>query len=152
MASSRCKSFVGLVAASSLFVASTGAVAETRAAPIHQLSSLAAVAGMSSTVQESEPCNAATAVDPNNPSAADVRSDCTPPVSNVAPPSVTDVAPPPVAQPPPTPVPVPPVEPFNEGLGISPLLLGIGAILLGAGVYLLVKKGGNSSDSSTGGQ
>jgi hypothetical protein len=137
MACSRFKGFVGLVAASSLFVSSTGAVAATAAAPIQQINPWAALAVMSGTAPVAALCNGATPVDPNVPPPAGVTPGCVLPVTDVAAAAQT--------QGPPQPIPVPPVEPAGAGLGIDPLLLALGAVLLGVGLYFLLKKNNGNS-------
>ena len=133
------KGFVAVLAAGSLFVSSTAAVAATSSAPVPQVNPWAALAVMSGAAPVVALCNGQTPVDPTVPPPPGVTNGCILPV--------TDVAVPPVPQQagPPPPIPVPPVEPAGVGLGIDPLYLGLAAILVGVGLYfLLKKKGGNS--------
>jgi hypothetical protein len=138
MACSRLKGIVGVIAASSLFLSSTGAVAATSALPIQQVSPWAALAVMSGAAPVAALCNGATPVDPNVPPPAGVTPGCVLPVTDVAAQGQT----------PPAPVPVPPVEPAGGGLGIDPLLLALGAVALGIGLYFLLKGNNNNNNNS----
>ena len=124
----RFKGFVGLIAAGSLFVSSTGAVAAASSAPIPQVHPWAALAVMSGATPAAVVCGGAA-----------VAAAAAQPVTNCVLPVVDPAAV--AAPPPPQPIPVPPVEPAGGlGLGIDPLLLGLGAVLLGVGLYFLLKK------------
>lgn len=124
----RLKGFVGFMAAGSLFVSSTGAVAATSSAPIQQVHPWAALAVLSGATPAAVVCGGAA-----------VAAAAAQPVTNCVLPVVDPAAV--AAPPPPQPIPVPPVEPAGGlGLGIDPLLLGLGAVLLGVGLYFLLKK------------
>ena len=128
----RFKGFVGFMAAGSLFVSSTGAVAATSSTPIQQVNPWAALAVMSGATPAAIVCSGAAVA------AAQPPAGCVLPVVG---------APPVATAPPPQPIPVPPVEPAGGlGLGIDPLLLGLGAVLLGAGLYFLLKKKDDDDD------
>ena len=134
MACLRFKPMVALMAAGSLFVSSTGAIAATHPVSAPQpVAPWAALSLMSSGAPAAALCGAAA-------TAAQASAGCVLPAVD-APPPVADVGPPP-------PTPVPPVEAANEGLGvgISPLWLALGAIAAGALIYFLVikKKHSNS--------
>ena len=136
MACLRFKPMVALMAAGSLFVSSTGAVAATHpvSAP-QQIEPWAALAVMSSGAPAAALCGAAAAA------AQAPGGGCVLPAVDAPPPApVAEVGPPP-------PTPVPPVEAANEGLGlgISPLWLALGAIAAGALIYFLVIKKHHSS-------
>ena len=126
----RLKGFVGFMAAGSLFVSSTGAVAATSSTPIQQVNPWAALAVMSGATPAAIVCSGAAAA--AAAAAAQAPAGCVLPAVDAAPVAAT---------PPPQPIPVPPVEPTGGlGLGIDPLLLGLGAVLLGVGLYFLLKK------------
>lgn len=132
----RLKGFVGFMAAGSLFVSSTGAVAATSSAPIQQVNPWAALAVMSGATPAAIVCGGAAVA----AAAAQPPAGCVLPAVDVAPVAVT---------PPPQPIPVPPVEPAGGlGLGIDPLLLGLGAVLLGVGLYFLLKKKDDDNEVS----
>lgn len=131
------KGFVGVVAAGSLFVSSTGAVAATSSAPIQQVHPWAALAVLSGATPAAIVCSGAAAA----------AATAAQPVTNCVLPAVDPAVA--AAPPPPQPIPVPPVEPAGGlGLGIDPLLLGLGAILLGAGLYFLLKKKDDDDEES----
>jgi hypothetical protein len=125
MVNSRIKGLVGIFAAGSLFVSSTGAVAATSATPVQQINPWAALAVMSGAAPVAALCNGQTPVDPN----------AAPPVG--APLCVMPVVD--VTQGPPQPTPIPPVEPAGGGLGIDPLLLVLAAVVVGVGLYFLLR-------------
>jgi hypothetical protein len=132
MACSRFNGLVGVVIGASLLVSSTGAIAATSKAPVHQVNPWAVLAVMSGTAPAAVLCG----------SAAAAAAAQTPGTGCVLP--VTDT-PPPVAQTePPPPIPVPPVEVSGGGLGVDPLMLALAAVLAGVGIYFLVKKKTNS--------
>jgi len=116
----RFKPIVALVAAGSMFVSSTAAVAATARAPAPQ---------------QVEPWVALSALSGGAPAVAVYGA-----AAAVAQDPGPDAGPPP-------PTPVPPVEPPSEGLGlgISPLYLALGAIAAGAALYFLVIKKKKSS-------
>jgi hypothetical protein len=143
MARSWLKSLVGFVAASSLFVGSTSAVAATSAAPIKQVNPWAALAIMSGSAPVAALCNGATPVDPNVPAPPGVSPGCILPVTDAVVAAAQTQGPPP-----PQPIPVPPVEPAGAGLGIDPLLLALGAVVLGVGLYFLLKNNNNNGNSA----
>jgi hypothetical protein len=125
MVNSRIKGLVGIIAAGSLFVSSTGAVAATSATPLQQINPWAALAIMSGAAPVAALCNGQTPVDPNVPPPPGVTAGCDLPVIKIAGP--------------PQPVPVPPVEASGGGLGIDPLLLVLGALAIGIGLYFLLR-------------
>jgi hypothetical protein len=128
MGCSRFNGLVGVVFGASLLISSTGAIAATSKAPVHQINPWAALAVMSGTAPAAVLCG----------SVAAAAATQTPGTGCVLP--ATDT-PPPVAQTePPPPIPVPPVEAAGGGLGVDPLLLALAAILAGVGIYFLVKK------------
>jgi hypothetical protein len=133
MAGSRLSPFVACLAAGSLFVSSTGAVAATASRPVvapavHQINPWAALTALTGGAPTAALCGAAAVA-----AAAQPAAGCVLPAVD-APPVVAQQGPPP-------PTPVPPVEPVGGGLGIDPLYLGLGALVIGALVYfLLIKK------------
>ena len=138
-----CSRFVAFIAAGSLCVSSTGAVAATASSPIarsavQQIDPWAALSAMSGAAPAAALCGAAAVA-----AAAQPAAGCVLPV--------VDTAPPPVVQQtaPPAPIPVPPVEPISEGLGlgIDPLILGLGVLAAGALVYCLVIKKKKKNES-----
>jgi hypothetical protein len=132
MACSRFNGFVGVIVGAALMASSTGAVAATSKAPIHQINPWAALAVMSGTAPAAVLCGSVAAA----AAAQTPGTGCVLPAMD---------APPPVAQTgPPPPIPVPPVEVAGAGLGVDPLLLGLAAILAGVGLYFLVRKHTNS--------
>jgi len=128
-----CLRFVALIAAGSLCVSSTGAVAATASTPmpqsaVHQIDPWAALSAMSGAAPAAALCGAAAVA----AAAAQPAAGCVLPV--------VDVAPAPVQAGPPAPIPVPPVEPVSEGFGIDPLWLALGVLAAGALIYFLVIK------------
>jgi hypothetical protein len=126
-----CSRFVALIAAGSLCVSSTGAVAATASTPIpqsaiHQIDPWAALSAMSGVAPAAALCGAAAVA-----AAAQPAAGCVLPVADAAPP---------VQAGPPQPIPVPTVEPAAEGFGIDPLWLALGALAAGALIYFLVIK------------
>jgi hypothetical protein len=119
----RSKPFVGILAAGSLLVSSTGAVAAPTSSAPPQISPWAALTALSGGAPAAALCGAAAVA------AAQPGPGCVLPVADAVP----------VAQPP-APVPVPPVEPTGGGLGIDPLLLALGALAAGALIYFLLIK------------
>lgn len=134
MASSRFKYAVAIMAAGSLFVSSTAAVAAPiSSAPPQRIEPWAALSVLSAGAPAAALCGAA-------------ETTAQAPASGCVLPAVD--APPPVAQPgPPPPTPVPPVEPVGGGLGISPLWLALGAIAIGVGAYFLLKNKKDHAES-----
>jgi hypothetical protein len=138
MAGSRLSPFVACLAAGSLFVSSTGAVAATAARPLavsasHQIDPWAALAALAGAAPVAALCGGTTPVDPAVAPPAGAIPGCVLPVVDVAAAPVQTAGPPP-------PTPVPPVEPVGGGLGIDPLYLALGALAIGALVYFLVIK------------
>lgn len=127
--------FVGILAASSLFVSSTGAVAASSAS-IPQINPWAALAALSGGAPAAALCGSAAAVAAAQPAAGG----CVLPQ--------VDQMPPPAQSAPPTPVPIPPLEPAGVGFGIDPLILGLGAVAGGALAYFLIFKKNNDNDES----
>lgn len=131
----RFKPMVAIMAAGSMFVSSTGAIAATHPAAPQQIEPWAALSVLSSGAPAAALCGTAATV------AQAAAAGCVLPAVDAPPPAaVAEVGPPP-------PTPVPPVEPLNEGLGlgISPLWLALGAIAAGALIYFLVIKKKHSS-------
>lgn len=130
MASLRFKFAVGLMAAGSMLVSSTGGVAATASAPIavqsaQQINPWVALSAMSAGAPAAALCGAAASA-AQAPAGGCVLPAVDAPVVQVAPPG---------------PTPVPPVEPVGGGIGISPLWLALGALAAGALIYfLLIKK------------
>jgi len=124
MASLRLKPVVAFVAAGSLFVSSTGAIAAQSAPSAQQVNPWAALTAMSAGAPAAALCGSAAVA-----AAAQPAAGCVLPV--VDQPVVANTGPPP-------PTPVPPVEPVGGGIGISPLWLALGAIAAGALVYFLL--------------
>jgi hypothetical protein len=134
-----CSRFVALIAAGSLCVSSTGAVAATASSPIahaasaQQLDPWATLSALSGVAPAAALCGAAVAA------AAQPAPGCVLPVADQAP----------IAAAPPAPVPVPPVEPASAGLGIDPLWIALGVLAAGALIYfLLIKKHHHHHDES----
>jgi len=128
------KGVVGFLAAGSLFVSSTGAVAASSAAPVFA-NPWATLSAMTGGAPAAALCGAAAVA-----AAAQAPANCVLPVTD---------APPPVAQSaPPAPIPVPPVEAAGGGLAFDPLLLGLGALAAGALIYFLVRKNNNNDSNS----
>jgi hypothetical protein len=138
MASSGFKGLVSVLAAGSLFVSSTGAVAAVSSSPTvvpaTQINPWAALSAMSGGASAAALCGAAAVT-----AAAPTAGSCVLPVTdNVAP----------VAQstPPPQPIPVPPVE-APSSFAFDPLLLALGALAAGALIYFLVHGNNNNGNS-----
>jgi hypothetical protein len=132
MGCSRFNGLVGLVIGASLLVSSTGAMAATSKAPVHEINPWAALAVMSGTAPAAVLCGSVAAA----AAAQTPGTGCVLPAMD---------APAPVAQTePPPPIPVPPVEVAGGGLGVDPLLLALAAILGGVGLYFLIRKHTNS--------
>ena len=128
MACSRFNGLVGVVIGASLLVSSTGAIAATSTAPVHEVNPWAVLAVMSGTAPAAVLCGSVAAA----AAAQTPGTGCVLPVTDT-PPAVVQTEPPP-------PIPVPPVEAAGGGLGLDPLFLALGAILAGAGLYFLLKK------------
>ena len=131
MRGSRLRPFVGMLAASSLFMSSTGAVAAASASAIPAVNPWAALTAMSGGAPAAALCggSAAVAAATQAPAGGCVLPQVDLPAAPVA-----------TGSPPPTPVPVPPVEVGVAGFGIDPLILGLGALAAGALIYFLVIK------------
>ena len=122
MASRGFKRVFGALAATSLMMSSTVAIASSPA-PVPQVDPWAFLSAMSGGAPAAAMCGAAAAA-----AAAGTQS----PTGCVLP--VVDAAPPP---PPPAEAP-PPIPAAVEGAGISPLILGLLAVVAGVGIYLAV--------------
>ena len=122
MASHVFKGVMGAVAAGSLFLSSTVAVASTPA-PAPQVDPWAVLTAMSGGAPAAAMCGAAAAA-----ATAQAPGGCVLPVADApVPPPVTEAVPPPIA----------PMA--AGGAGISPLLLGLLAIAAGVGIWLAVR-------------
>ncbi len=137
MRGSVLRPFVGILAVSSLFFSSTGAVAATSSNAIPKINPWAALAAMSGGAPAAALCGGAAAVG----AAQAPAGGCVLPQVDQAPPAAQSA--------PPTPVPVPPTEPAGVGFGIDPLILGAGAVAAGVLAYFLfIKKDNNNNDES----
>ena len=119
MASRGFKRVLGALAATSLMMSSTVAIASSPAS-VPQVDPWAVLSAMSGGAPAAAMCGAAAAA-----AAAQAPTGCVLPVVDAAPP------PPPPEAPPPIPAAV-------EGGGISPLILGLLAVAAGVGIYLAV--------------
>ena len=120
MASRGFERVLGALAATSLMLSSTVAVASSPA-PVPQVDPWAVLSAMSGGAPAAAMCGAAAAA-----AAAQAPTGCVLPVVDAAPP------------PPPPPEAPPPIPAAAEGAGISPLLLGLLAVAAGVGIYLAV--------------
>ena len=127
--------FVGMLAAASLFVSPTNAVASTSPS-IPPINPWAALAALSGGAPAAALCGNVAAVAAAQPAA----TGCVLPQVD---------QPPPGARPaPPTPVPVPAIECARVGFSIDPLILGLGALAGGALAYFLIFKKNNNDASA----
>jgi len=124
MASLRFKPMVAFAAAGSMFISSTGAIAQS-APSAQQVNPWAALTALSAGAPAAALCGSAAVA-----AAAQPAAGCVLPVVD-QPVPVANTGPPP-------PTPVPPVEPAGGGFGISPLWLALGALAIGAAVYFLL--------------
>jgi hypothetical protein len=127
MASHRLKGVLGVVAAGSLMLSSTAAMASTPA-PVQQVDPWAVLTAMSGGAPAAAMCGAAAAA------AAQAPTGCVLPVVDAVP------------VPPPPPqvveaVPPPPVA----GAGINPLFIALLAIAAGVGIFLAVHNNGSAN-------
>jgi hypothetical protein len=127
MGSHRLKGLLGAVAAGSLMLSSTAAMASTPA-PVQQVDPWAVLTAMSGGAPAAAMCGAAAAA-----AAAQAPTGCVLPV--------LDAAPPP---PPPQTVEVVPPPPVGGG-GISPLFIALLAIAAGVGIFLAVNGNGSAN-------
>jgi hypothetical protein len=127
MASRGLKGILGAVAASSLMLSSTAAMAST-SAPVTQVDPWAVLTAMSGGAPAAAMCGAAAAA-----AAAQPTTGCVLPVLDAAPPPPPQVV---EAVPPPPPV---------AGPGFNPLILGLLAIAAGVGIILAVSSGGHGN-------
>jgi hypothetical protein len=126
MGSHRLKGLLGAVAAGSLMLSSTAAMASAPA-PIQQVDPWAVLTAMSGGAPAAAMCGAAAAA-----AAAQAPTGCVLPVLDVAPP------------PPPQTVEVVPPPPVGGG-GISPLFIALLAIAAGVGIFLAVNGSGSAN-------
>lgn len=124
----RLRGFLGAVAAGSLMLSSTVAVASAPA-PVQQVDPWAALSAMSSGAPAAAMCGAAAAA-----AATQAPAGCVLPVVDAPPPPVQTVAA----------VPPPPVE---VGGGINPLFFALLAIAAGIGIYLAVSNNNHHGNS-----
>ena len=131
------KALVGVFAAGSLMVSSSGALATTATASPQPINAWATLTYLSGGAPAAAVCGAAAVAAAAQAPAAN----CVLPAMD-APPPVASSAPPP-------PTPVPPVSPPSSGLGlgISPILLGLLAVAAGVGLYFLLKNDHHHSNS-----
>jgi hypothetical protein len=127
MGSHRLKGLLGAVAAGSLMLSSTAAMASTPA-PVQQVDPWAVLTAMSGGAPAAAMCGAAAAA----AAAAQAPTGCVLPVLDVAPP------------PPPQTVEVVPPPPVGGG-GISPLFIALLAIAAGVGIFLAVNGNGHAN-------
>ena len=129
------RKFSGALVAIAMCTSSTGAVAaSTQSAPA-SISPLVAWSALASDASRTALCGAAAAAAAGAAAMAQsATSGCVLPVVDAAPPPMAETLPPP-------PVAPPPVAPLaSEGMGVSPLLLGLVAIAAAVGLYFLLKK------------
>ena len=133
------KGVVGLLAATSLFLSSTGAVAATSipaSAPATQINPWVALSAMSGAAPAAALCGAAAVA-----AATQAPTGCVLPALDAAPPVAQ-------AGPPPQPIPVPPVEgPSGLGLGLDPLMLALGVLAAGVLAYFLLHHNHHNANS-----
>ena len=125
------KGILGVVAAGSILLSSTAAVASAPA-PVQQVDPWAVLSAMSSGAPAAAICGAAAAA-----ATAQAPGGCVLPVVDAPPPPVQTVE----AVP-------PPPEPVAAGAGISPLLIGLLAIAAGIGILLAVSHGNGNHGNS----
>jgi hypothetical protein len=128
MGSHRLKGILGVVAAGSLMLSSTAAMASAPA-PVQQVDPWAVLTAMSGGAPAAAMCGAAAAA-----AAAQAPTGCVLPV--------LDAAPPP---PPQTVEVVPPPAVVGGGGGISPLFIALLAIAAGVGIFLAVNGSGSAN-------
>jgi hypothetical protein len=122
------KGIVGALIAGSLLFSSSAAMAAPTPAP--QADPWAVLTAMSSGAPAAAMCGSAAAA-----TTAQAAGGCVLPVVD---------APPPVA------APAPPVEPVvatSEGIGVSPILIGLLAVAVGVGIYFAVRGNNNHGNS-----
>jgi hypothetical protein len=122
------KGIVGALIAGSLLFSSSAAMAAPTQAP--QADPWAVLTAMSSGAPAAAMCGSAAAA-----TTAQAPGGCVLPVVD---------APPPVA------APAPPVEPVvatSEGIGVSPILIGLLAVAVGVGIYFAVRGNNNHGNS-----
>jgi len=122
------KGIVGALIAGSLLFSSSAAMAAPTQAP--QADPWAVLTAMSSGAPAAAMCGSAAAA-----TTAQAAGGCVLPVVD---------APPPVA------APAPPVEPVvatSEGIGVSPILIGLLAVAVGVGIYFAVRGNNNHANS-----
>lgn len=133
------KRFSGALVAFALCTSSTGALATSTHIAQPSISPMVALSALASDASRTALCGAAAAVAAGAAVAQGATPGCVLPVVDAAPPPMADVLPPP-------PVAPPPVAPLaSEGMGISPLLLGLVAVAAAVGLYFLLKKKSTSS-------
>lgn len=130
MASRRLKRLFGAVAAGSLMLSSTAAMASTTI-PVQQVDPWAVLTAMSGGAPAAAMCGAAAAA-----AAAQGPSGCVLPVLDPAPPPPPQTA---------EVLPVPPVEAPAAGMGINPLIFALLAIAAGVGIFLALNNGGQAN-------
>jgi hypothetical protein len=128
MASRGLKGILGVLAASSLMLSSTAAMASTPA-PVTQVDPWAVLTAMSGGAPAAAMCGAAAAA-----AAAQPTTGCVLPVLDAVPPPPPQVV---------EAVPLPP--PAVAGAGFNPLILGLLAIAAGVGIFLAVNSGGHGN-------
>jgi hypothetical protein len=126
MVAYRLKGILGAVAAGSMILSSTAAVASAPA-PVQQVDPWAVLTAMSGGAPAAAMCGAAAAA-----ASAQTPGGCVLPVVDAPPPPVQTVEA----------VPPPPVE---GGAGISPLFIALLAIAAGIGIYLAVHDSGRGN-------
>ena len=126
MVTHRLKGILGAVAAGSMILSSTAAVASAPA-PVQQVDPWAVLTAMSGGAPAAAMCGAAAAA-----ASAQTPGGCVLPVVDAPPPPVQTVEA----------VPPPPVE---GGGGISPLFIALLAIAAGIGIFLAVNDSGNAN-------
>jgi hypothetical protein len=130
MVSHGLKGLLGAVAAGSLMLSSTAAMASAPA-PVQQIDPWAALSVLTGGAPAAAMCGAAAAA-----AAAQAPTGCVLPVLDAAPPppQTVEVVPPPAVL---------------GGGGISPVFLALGAILTGLAIFALVSNGGQNTVGAT---
>lgn len=131
--------FIAVLAAGSMFVGSTAAVASAPT-PAPQSNPWASLSMLSGSLSATAMCGSAATI--AGSAAAVGQGGCVLPQ--------VDVGPPAAANPPPKPIPVPPPEALGGSFFFDPLLLGLGALAVGALVYFLLLKKNNDTPLSPG--
>jgi hypothetical protein len=135
MAGLRFRGIVGFLAAGSLLLGSTAAVAAESLPAPEQGNPWATLSVLSGGAPAAALCGAAAAA-----AAQTTAGGCVLPVVDT---------PPPVAQSaPPTPVPIPPIAGPPGSLGFNPLLLALAAVAAGVGIYFLTKNKGHGNSAT----